>query len=64
MSQIHPNNKIGIVAQRGDNGDGHSSLSQQPTMKVTMLINTMVLQRSARQVSSVLIVVFSSVLAI
>jgi hypothetical protein len=41
------NNKIVIVAQGGEDGDGHSSLSQQPTMKVTALINTMVLKRSA-----------------
>jgi hypothetical protein len=40
----------------GDDGDGHSDLSQQPTMKLTTLINTMVLKMSAYQVSSLLIV--------
>jgi hypothetical protein len=33
--------------QTGDDGDGHSGLSQQPAMKLTVLIDTMVLQRSA-----------------
>jgi hypothetical protein len=47
MSQIHLKNKIAIVAQGDDDGNGHSSLSQQPTMKLTMLISTMVLKRSA-----------------
>jgi hypothetical protein len=64
MSGIHSNNKIAIVAQGGNNGGGHSGLSQQPTKKVMMLIHTMVLSRSAEQVSSVLIDVFSFVLAI
>ena len=36
-------NKIAIVAQLGDNGNGHSGLSQQSTMKLTTLMNTMVL---------------------
>jgi hypothetical protein len=36
------NNKIANVAQGGDDGDGPSSPSQQPTMKLTPLINTMV----------------------
>jgi hypothetical protein len=49
---------------RGDDGDGHSGLSQQQTMKLTTLINRTILQRSAWQVPSVLIVVFSFVLAI
>jgi hypothetical protein len=47
MSPIHSNNKIAIVAQESDDGNGHSGLSQQPTMKLTALINTMELQRSA-----------------
>jgi hypothetical protein len=48
MTRIHLNNKIMMVAQGGDaDGDGHSSLSQQPTTKLMTLINTMVLQRSA-----------------
>jgi hypothetical protein len=46
-SQIHSNNKMAIVAQGGDNVDGHSGLSQQPAMKLMTLIDTMVLQRSA-----------------
>jgi hypothetical protein len=37
------NSKIAIVAQGGDNGDGHSGLSQQSTMKLRVLINTMAL---------------------
>jgi hypothetical protein len=41
---------------RGDDGDGHSGLSQQPTMKLMTLIDTMVLKMSAYQVSSLLIV--------
>jgi hypothetical protein len=32
---------------RGDDGDDHSGLSQKPAMKLTMLIVTMVLKRSA-----------------
>jgi hypothetical protein len=32
-----------IVAQGGDDGDGHTSLSQQPTMNLTTLIDTKVL---------------------
>ena len=64
MSRIHSNNKIAIVAQGGDDGDGHSGLSQQPTMKLTTLIDTMVLKTSVQQVSSLLIVVFSLFLAI
>jgi hypothetical protein len=59
MSQICINPKIVIVVQGGDNGNGHSCLSQQPTMKLMALIHTRVLQRSAGQVSSVMIVVFS-----
>jgi hypothetical protein len=51
MTQIHSkkkvtfclNNKIAIVAQCGDHGDGHSGLSQQPITKLTTLINPMVL---------------------
>jgi hypothetical protein len=53
------NNKIEIATQGGGDGDGQSGLSQQPTRKVTTQINTMVSQRSAKQVSLVLIVVFS-----
>jgi hypothetical protein len=34
-----------IVAQGDDDGDGHSGLSQQPTIKLATLINTMVLKR-------------------
>jgi hypothetical protein len=64
MSQICLNNKIWIVGQGGDDGDGHSGLSQQPTIKLTTQIDTMELKRSALQVLSVLIVVFSFVLAI
>ena len=64
MSRIHSNNKIAIVAQGGDDGDGHSGLSQQPTMKLMTLNNTMVLKRSVQQVSSLLIVVFSLFFAI
>ena len=45
MSRIHSNNKIAIATQGGDDGDGHSSLSQQPTMKLTTLIDTMVLKK-------------------
>jgi hypothetical protein len=56
MSQTRANNKIAIVAQGGDDGDGHSGLSQQPTRKLTTLIDTMVLKISAYQVSSLLIV--------
>jgi hypothetical protein len=41
------NNKIAIATQGGDDANGHSSLSQQPTMKLTTLINTMVLKRLA-----------------
>jgi hypothetical protein len=41
MSQIHPSNKIAIIAQGGDDGDGHSGLSQQPTVKLTTPIDTM-----------------------
>jgi hypothetical protein len=47
MSPIHSNNKIAIIAQESDDGNGHSGLSLQPTMKLTALINTMELQRSA-----------------
>jgi hypothetical protein len=48
MSQIHSNNKMVIIAQGGDDGYGHSGLSQQPTKKLTMLIDTiLVLKRSA-----------------
>jgi hypothetical protein len=47
MSQIHLNNKIVIITQGGDDGNEHSGLSQQPTMKLTRLIDAMVLQRSA-----------------
>jgi hypothetical protein len=47
LSRIHPGNKIVIVVQGGDDGDGHSGLSQQPTMKLMTPINTLVLQRSA-----------------
>jgi hypothetical protein len=47
MSQIRLNTKIAIVAQGGDDGDGHSGLSQQPTMKLTTMIDTMVLKMSA-----------------
>jgi hypothetical protein len=43
MSQIRSNNKIAIVAKGGDNGDGHSGLSQQPAMKLTTLIDTVLL---------------------
>ncbi len=43
MLPILADNKIAIVAQGGDDGDGHSSLSQQPTMKLTMIIDTIVL---------------------
>jgi hypothetical protein len=43
MLPILADNKIAIVAQGGDDGNGHSSLSQQPTMKLTTLINTMIL---------------------
>jgi hypothetical protein len=43
MSLILANNKITIVAQGGDDGDGHSGLGQQPTMKLRTLIDTMVL---------------------
>jgi hypothetical protein len=39
----HSNNKTAIVAQWGDDGDGHSGLSQQLTMKLTTLIDTMVI---------------------
>jgi hypothetical protein len=42
MSPILANNKIAIVAQGGDDGDGHSGLSKQSTMKLTTLIDTMV----------------------
>jgi hypothetical protein len=56
MSRIRANNKITIVAQGGDDSDGHSGLSQQRTMKLTTLINTIVLKMSAYQVSSLLIV--------
>jgi hypothetical protein len=56
MSRIRANNKIAINTQGGDDGDGHSGLSQQPTMKLTTLIGTMVLKMSAYQVSSLLIV--------
>jgi hypothetical protein len=52
MSRICANNKIAIIAQGGDDGNSHSDLSQQPTMKLTMLIDTMVLKMSAYQVSS------------
>ncbi len=41
------NNKIAIVTQGGDDGDGHSGLSQQPTMQLMTLIDTIVLKRSA-----------------
>jgi hypothetical protein len=34
------NNKTAIFAQWGDDCYGHSGLSQQPTMKLTILINT------------------------
>jgi hypothetical protein len=43
MSPILANNKIAIVAQGGDGGDGHSGLSQQPTMKLTTPMDTVVL---------------------
>jgi hypothetical protein len=33
-----------MVAQGGDDGDGHSGLSQQPTMKLMTPIDTMVLK--------------------
>jgi hypothetical protein len=51
---------------RGDDVNGHSGLSQQPSMELTMPIDdTMVLQRSAsQQVSSVLIVVLSFISAL
>jgi hypothetical protein len=45
MSRICLNNTIVIVAQGGDVGDGHSGLSQQPAMKVTTLINTLVIKK-------------------
>jgi hypothetical protein len=47
MSRDRSNNKIAIVAQWGDDGNGHSGLSQQPTIKLTTLIDTMELKRSA-----------------
>jgi hypothetical protein len=61
MSRIHSSNKIAIVPQGGDDGDGHS---QQPTMKLMTLIDTMVLNMSASQVLSVLIVALYLVLGI
>jgi hypothetical protein len=56
MSRIRADNKIAIVAQGGDDGDGHRGLSQQPTRKLMALIDTMVLKMSAYQGSSLLIV--------
>jgi hypothetical protein len=35
--QLNPNR-----CAKGDDGDGHSGLSQQPTLKLTTLINTIV----------------------
>jgi hypothetical protein len=38
MSPILANNKIATITQGGNDGDGHISLSQQPTMKLMTLI--------------------------
>jgi hypothetical protein len=42
-------NKFVIIAQRqgGEDGVGHIGLSQQPTMKLTTLIHTLILKISA-----------------
>ena len=64
QSSSQSNNKIEIVAQGADHGDGHSCFKKQPTMKLTTLIHRIVLRIVAQQVSSMLIVVFSFVLAI